>query len=161
MCIKQLITHFLKSEKNDVIKYSELKEDEPHKDVQYTLLQCKYISHKIQISKQSESYVTITNDSIHFKDDIIKYDYISHFTMSSTRSVKIIMFTTISPDFKMIKNDSLSIIYLTFTSNNARENFIHNIFKQINTYKLSNKYDKSVHNLDAFKKTKIRRLSLI
>ena len=135
------------------IKYSELKEVEYGQYI-YPILQCTYRSKNIQISKSNECNIKINMDSIEFKGDTIKFEYISHFTKMANRSIGITMFTKINNEFKMIKKDSLSIIVVKFTSNNARQIFMNTILKQIKLYKSYDKYDKSVHNFNTFKKMK-------
>ena len=154
MCISFFLNCF-KSKSNE-IKYSELKEVEKEENV-YSLLNCKYKSNNIQITKSDECKIRINRDSIELKNDKVKYDYISHFTKLSNRSIGILMFTKINNEFKMKKNDSLSIIIVKFTSNNNRQSFINSVFKHIKLYKSYDIYDKSVHNFKTFKELKIRR----
>ena len=154
MCIK-FVRNFLQS-KSKKIHYSELKEvkNEP---VAYSLLDCTYKSNNMQITKPEECKIKINRDSIELKNDKVKYDYISHFTKLSNRSVGILMFTKINGDYKMIKNDSLSIIIVKFTSNNTRQSFINTVFEQIKLYKSYDLYDKSVYDFKIFKQLKLKR----
>ena len=118
------------------------------------LLQCKYQSKHMSVLKSRESYIVLNFDSIQLKNDKIKYDYISHFIVLSDRTVGIVMFTKINYELNMEKNDSLSIVILTFTSNNSRINFMKDILNQINLYKTYNDYDKSIIDFKTFKKVK-------
>ena len=143
--------------KLDEIKYSELNEVEDKHTI-YPILECIYKSHYIQVSKPYECNITINRDSIHLKTDTIKFDYISHFKMISDRSIGIIMFTRINKNLIMIKNDSLSMIIVKFTSNNSRQTFMNTIFKQIKLYKSYNNYDKSVYNFKMFKNLTLKKI---
>ena len=156
MCMKY-ISNFILSSKNDNIKYTQLNEiNLDNKQYKYNIIHCNYKSKYTLIPKPNNVCIKINYNSIELTNNIIKFDYISHFLKFSSRTLGIVMFTFINSQNLMEKGDALSIIIVTFTSNNARINFMNDIIKKMQLYKHYDNYDKSVQYYKTFQKIKYK-----